>query len=223
VWPFDSKKARKPARSSPEVRIGEILRTVDLDARVRAALEPHPAVRAVRLVGSRARGETTELSDWDFEVEAADFDALAGDLPDLVRELEPIGQLWDPYSDEDCYMLMLPGAVKVDFIFPDRPRTPGGPWVVSRDTLRAIDTHFWDWILWIRQKIERDPDRAVPLLEQMHKLMLRPMGVKSIPISIAEAVDSYLQARDEIEQGTGLLLDRHMEDAVRARLRGAGI
>jgi hypothetical protein len=196
---------------------------VDLDARVCAALEPHAAVRAVRLVGSRARGKTTPLSDWDFEVETADFDALARDLPDLVRELEPIGQLWDPYSDEDCYMLMLPGAVKVDFIFPDRPRSLSGPWIVSRETFTAIDTHLWDWILWIRQKIGREPDRVTQLLEQMHKLMLGPLGFERVPVSIAEAVASYLQTRDEVERRYSVRVDRRLEDAVRARLRAAGV
>jgi hypothetical protein len=192
---------------------------VDLVARVHDLVEPHPAVRAVRLAGSRARGEATELSDWDFEVETDDFDSLARDLPELVAPLEPLGQLWDPYAVFDCYMLMLRGAVKVDFLFPDRPLQNDEPWGVSAETLPAIDTHFWDWILWIRQKQERDPERVPELLAQMHRLMLGPMAVEAVPQTVDGALAAYVAARDALERRYDVRVDRRLEHEVLARVR----
>src|SRR5438067_4622281 len=55
VCPLDSKKARKPARSSAEVCIRGIVGTVDHLALARAVVSQHPAVTAAKLVGSRAR------------------------------------------------------------------------------------------------------------------------------------------------------------------------
>jgi predicted nucleotidyltransferase len=66
----------------------------DLAARVSAALLPHPHVRAVELVGSRAGGTATRLSDWDFAVREDDFAAVAGDLPGLVAGLGPLARQW---------------------------------------------------------------------------------------------------------------------------------
>ena len=57
---------------------------VDIVARVKSLLEAHPAVRSVRLIGSRQQGTETNLSDWDFEVATTDFKAVAEDLPTLV-------------------------------------------------------------------------------------------------------------------------------------------
>jgi hypothetical protein len=45
----------------------------DLNQRVTDIMCVHPQVRSVRLAGSRARGTATAHSDWDFQVDAADF------------------------------------------------------------------------------------------------------------------------------------------------------
>ena len=101
--------------------VGCRTRMEDIAAAVRAVLLPHPDVRAVELVGSRAGGSPTPLSDWDFVVVTERFDEVARALPALVAELEPLGQQWDRISAYPCYMLLLAGPVKVDLIFPDEP------------------------------------------------------------------------------------------------------
>jgi predicted nucleotidyltransferase len=62
---------------------------------------------SVRLAGSRARGEETQLSDWDFQVETDDFTALAEALPRLVEPMRPLSRQWDRYSPHPTYMLKL--------------------------------------------------------------------------------------------------------------------
>ena len=133
----------------------------DLAGRVERVLLRHPKIRGVRLVGSRARGTPSTLSDWDFVVETDAFDAVARDLPDAVSELEPIAQQWDRISEYPCYMLMLSGPVKVDLIFPDEPYASLPPWTVSAETLDGIDRHAWDWLLWLASKREKGADDLV--------------------------------------------------------------
>jgi len=57
----------------------------------------HPAVKSVTFAGSRSRGTHDEPSDWDFAVDASDFEALAPDLPTLVAPLDPLGQQWNQW------------------------------------------------------------------------------------------------------------------------------
>ena len=87
--------------------------------RVIASVAPHPAIRSIRLVGSRAEGRATEFSDWDFRVQANDFAAAVKALPHLLVPLRPLAQQWDRLSPEWCWMLVLSGPAKVDLIFPD--------------------------------------------------------------------------------------------------------
>src|SRR5207342_893733 len=110
------------------------------------ALERHPAVRRVRLVGSRAAGTATAVSDWDFAVETDDFRAIARDIGTVLATLQPLAQQWDRLSETQCWMVMLPGPVKLDFIF-DEPHDDEPPWRPDRSNLAAIDAHFWDWAL----------------------------------------------------------------------------
>jgi hypothetical protein len=153
---------------------------MDIGAEVPRLLMQHPRVLAVRLAGSRAAGSAHDFSDWDFVVQADDFDSVASDLPNLVEPLRPIGQQWDPYADHACYMLMLTGAVKVDLIFPDQHRQWSSAWQPSVDTLEAIDHHLWDWIAYIEQKrTGGHPVQVATLLHDMHTLMLKPMGGSS--------------------------------------------
>lgn len=96
--------------------------------RVPRLLGTHSAIKAVTLVGSRARGTATRLSDWDFLVDTDDFEHVASDLPGLVSDLDPIGSLWDPITGgESCYMLILSGPTKVDLIF-EHPHDNDPPW-----------------------------------------------------------------------------------------------
>lgn len=101
---------------------------------VRATVFGDPDVGSVELVGSRAAGIPTELSDWDYRICSADPVATAGRLPGLVG-VGSLAGLWDPLADRAVYMIVLPGAVKVD-LFPGLPsgREPEPPPEVSAVT-----------------------------------------------------------------------------------------
>jgi hypothetical protein len=189
---------------------------------VAAAIGGHPAVDAVELVGSRARGEATELSDWDFEVETRNFGAVAKARPELVAPLEPLAQQWDRLSDHACYMLMLRGVGKVDLIF-DEPWELSPPWTVSAETLRGIDDHFWDWTIWLAAKDRAGKQEFVEAeLRKMQEYLLGPLGVERVPSSIANAIAVYTAARAEAEERLAIAVPRVVEDEVRRFLAAGG-
>jgi hypothetical protein len=171
-------------------------------------------VTSVELTGSRARGEETELSDWDFAVATDAFDELAADLPAVVAELKPLAGQWDRLSEWRCYMLTLRGPVKVDFIF-DEPQTPLPPWEVRADTLEGVDMHLWDWALWLAAKALRGRDDLVAAeLARMWEHILRPAGVEEPPGTLADAVRAYLGARSALETRLGVEVPRALEREV---------
>jgi predicted nucleotidyltransferase len=185
-------------------------------------LDRHSAVRAVRLVGSRGAGRAHELSDWDFLVHTDDFAAVERDLHELVAPLDPLSELWDPYSDRACYMLMLRGPTKIDLIFPSEKRDWSPAWEPSPETLEDIDRHFWDWILWLEQK--RRGGRTAQLeksLGDMVELLLRPMGVVERSDTVPDAVDAYLAARERLEQHYDVRVPRTLEHEVHPALVSA--
>jgi len=196
----------------------------DIAAAVRTALLGHPHVMAVELVGSRARGTPTPLSDWDFAVEVNDFAGFTADLPALVAELEPLSQQWDRLGPDDycCYMLMLAGPVKIDLIFLGVPHRPEPPWEVAPETLHRIDQHFWDWVLWMTAKEQGGKDELVRQeLRKMSEHLLKPMGVDPVPGSIQAATVEYLSARERLESSLGVHVPRRVELAVLPVLRAA--
>jgi hypothetical protein len=183
--------------------------------RVRSALVPHPGIRSVGLVGSRARGDAVPLSDWDFAVEATDFEGVAADLPALVAVLDPLAAQWDRLNETWCYMLTLAGPAKVDLIF-DVPHRDEPPWVVTAEALPAIDRHFWDWILWLASKHQRgDQARVRTELAKMSRHLLGPLGIVAVPRSIGEAVDRYRPARDRAAAAAGTSVALHLEREVK--------
>lgn len=187
----------------------------DLAVSVKEVLLTHPHIRSVELVGSRATGSPTPLSDWDFEVETGDFASVARALPELVTPLAPLAQQWDRISDYPCYMLMLTGPVKVDLIFPGEPYESLPPWTVTPDALDRIDQHFWDWILWLASKREKGKDELVRReLEKMSAHLLRPLGAEAMPDSIDAALEAYRDARDQREREFGLDISRRREREV---------
>jgi hypothetical protein len=182
---------------------------------VKAALLPHPHILTVELVGSRATGSPTSLSDWDFEVMTDGFDSVARELPTMVAELQPLAQQWDRISEYPCYMLMLIGPVKVDLIFPGEPYESLPPWRLSATTLEGIDRHFWDWILWLASKREKGQDELVQReLVKMSEHLLRPLGVDRVPGSIEAALESYGFTRDRRERELGVEVSRRLEHEV---------
>jgi predicted nucleotidyltransferase len=196
----------------------------ELVRRLSELLLAHAAVRSVRLVGSRADGRATALSDVDLLVDA-DLDELQPDLAALVAPLEPLAAQWDRLSEEASYfMLVLPGGIKVDLVF-DVPPTLEPPWRVSAATLPGIDAHFWDWILWLggKQLAGRAELVASMLGGIMFEHLLRPLGVGEPPATIDGAVRGYLAARDAREAELGVTVGRELQEAVLPRLRAAGI
>ena len=190
----------------------------DLNRGVTAIMCAHPQVRSVRLAGSRSRGTATAHSDWDFQVEVADFPTVAGDLPALVQPLGPLAQLWDPLSRHHVYALILAGPVKVDLLF-DVPHRPEPPWRPGADTLPAIDAHFWDWLLWLVGKRHRGQRRLVhDELAKMHRHLLQPLGGGAVPDSLEEAAADYLVARERAERRFGVRVPRRLQEEVQRLL-----
>jgi predicted nucleotidyltransferase len=73
---------------------------MDLADRIISMVAAHAAIRSIALVGSRADGTATAFSDWDFRVEADEFEAASKALPHLLAPLEPLVQQWDRLSPE---------------------------------------------------------------------------------------------------------------------------
>ncbi len=165
---------------------------------------------SLALTGSRARGDSTTYSDWDVKVETSDLRVLAPALPKLIAPLNPIATLWDRLSPEQCFMFILRGPVKVDIII-DLPHEPEPAYDVTETALQDIDTHFWDWVLWLTSKVAKGQHDLVRReLEKLHGYVLEPMGVDRVPRSLPEAVDTYATARDQHEARFGVALDRRL-------------
>jgi predicted nucleotidyltransferase len=194
----------------------------DIVQRAVETIRKHPAVDALSLVGSRARGEARPLSDWDFEIETSDFRAVAEALPELVATLEPLAQQWDRLSARACYMLTLQGIGKVDLIF-DEPWETSPPWKVSAETLQGIDDHFWDWTIWLAAKDQAGKQAFVRTeLWKMQENLLGPLGVDRVPGSVREAVAAYSTTRAAVENRLGLAVRREVETEVRRLLVAGG-
>jgi len=184
-------------------------------------VSPHPAVRRIELIGSRAEGRETAWSDWDLGVEASDFSVLARALPGLLAPLQPLVAQWDRLSREWCWMLILVGPVKVDLIFVDEPHEPEPPWEPSAANLSAIDNHFWDWMLWLKGKEAAGKREVVSAeLEKLFGHLLEPLGKPQAPTSTAGALRSYRAARDRAERLFGTRVPREVEEAVAPALGG---
>jgi hypothetical protein len=194
----------------------------ELASEIPRVLARHPAIGSVTLAGSRARGDATDLSDWDFKVETRDFRSVAGALPELVAPLEPLAQQWDRLSDPACYMLMLAGIGKVDLIF-DEPWEPKPSWEVSEATLWGIDDHFLDWTIWLESKDRAGKRELVATeLTKMHEHLLAPLGVEHAPSTIPDAVAAYTTARAETQERLAVAVPRTVEDEVRRLLSAGG-
>ena len=171
-------------------------------------------ISAVELTGSRARGQATPLSDWDFAVTTPRFDEVRKALPGMVAPLRPVVAQWDRLSRRWCYMLVLPGPAKVDLLF-GQPHRPAGPWQVNASALAGIDDHFWDWALWLRSKLAAGRDDLVAAeLGRLQEHLLGPMGVRCAPASLTEAVAGYRSARERCERRLGSRVSRSAEDTV---------
>ncbi len=176
-------------------------------------------IQRVELTGSRARAAATPLSDWDFVVTAADFEAARDGLPALTARLRPVVAQWDRLSRNWCYMMILAGPAKVDLIFGE-PHPAAAPWLVTASTLHQIDDHFWDWALWLGSKQLAGRDDVVAAeLRKLHAHLLAPLGVAAVPASLGRAVTEYRAARDGREKSFRRRVSRAAEAAVLPSLR----
>lgn len=197
---------------------------MDVPARVTTVLASHPDVSHVELVGSRARGEATALSDWDFLIDTSNSAELARELPAIVAALEPLAAQWDRLTERATYMLMLRGAIKVDLFPGDEQRALERPWEPTRSNLAAIDAHFWDWTLWLGGKALAGKSALVAEeLRKMHRHLLGPLGVASPPTTVHEAVAAYQLARDRLERNWEISVPRRLGDEVTAALVRHGV
>jgi predicted nucleotidyltransferase len=197
---------------------------VDIPARVTEVLAPSRRVVRVDLVGSRARGEETALSDWDLRIDTTNGPALARELPALVDPLEPLAAQWDRLTERATYMLMLPGAVKVDLFPGDELRAIQPPWEATPSNLVAIDAHFWDWALWLGSKVLAGKSGVVSEeLAKLHRNLLGPLGVTSRPATIERAVAEYRGARDRLEHRWEMSVPRGVGNEVAFALVRHGV
>jgi hypothetical protein len=174
----------------------------------------------VELVGSRARGNATPLSDWDFRIDTTDAVALARDLPALVEPLAPLAAQWDRLGERATYMLMLPGAIKIDLFPGDEGRELEPPWEPTPSNLAAIDAHFWDWVLWLGSKHLRGQHAVVETeLRKLQDNLLGPLDVETAPPTIDAAVAEYRRARDRQEHRWNISIARRLGDEVSKALR----
>jgi hypothetical protein len=90
-------------------------------------------------------------------------------------------------------MMILKGPIKVDLMF-NRLQQKKSPWIISRDTLAQVNSHFWDWILWIASKEASGKKDASKELKKMYSFLLEPLGCTKRPNSVQEAVRGYLTA-----------------------------
>jgi hypothetical protein len=197
---------------------------VDVVDRVRAVLLLDPNVTSVELVGSRSIGIETALSDWDIQIAAIDVDELMAALPSLTEQLGPLTAQWDRLSSRPVYMLILPGGIKVDLFADDRPRTSEPAWQPTSDNLKAIDAHFWDWILWLGSKqLHGQADLVDQECQKLYVHLLQPLGANAIPRSIASAVEQYFDLRMSAEHIAQVPVDPRLGEAVFSRLRDEGL
>jgi hypothetical protein len=188
--------------------------TSSIEARVCDAVGRHPAVSDIDLVGSRARGDATLLSDWDFKVETDDFENLAAALPRLTEPLQPIATMWDPLARHATFQVIVHGPTMVDLLF-DEPWEPSPPYTVTGENLAAIDAHLWDWCLWLGSKHLAGKKRLVTdELRKMARHILRPMGVVDTPGDLPAAIDAYRSARTDRENQLHTEVSRLLESEV---------
>jgi hypothetical protein len=118
---------------------------------------------------------------------------------------------------------VLRGPRVVEYLFLDQSQDPAPPMTATRETLPAIDTHFWQWLWWLTTKaaIGRDD-----LLERhwpaMHRHLLEPMGAEAEPDTIESAARIYRAGREPLERRYGVEFPRTLEEEVCNGIRRLG-
>lgn len=189
-----------------------------------AAVRAFPGVDAVTLVGSRATNTANALSDTDYAVHTRNVPATAEAIEALVAAHPALAAQWDPLPSDVTYMLLLPGARKVDFIFAGEAPAARGPWAPGRDAPAAIEAHFWDWLLWLGSKqLKGDQALVDAELAKMHHFLLGPLGAKGIPRSLDEALGQFDRWRAGEAAAGRLPVRSALRDDILPALRSAGV
>jgi hypothetical protein len=197
---------------------------VNIPSRVAELVGRHRDVVRVDLIGSRARGQATALSDWDFQIHTTNAARLVAELPMLVAPLQPLAGQWDRLVERAVYMLVLSGAIKVDLFPGNERREVQPPWQPRGANLVAIDAHFWDWILWLGSKaLAKRHDLLDEELNKLHWNLLGPLGVASPPEALGVAVTEYRNARDRLEHEWEISVPRRLGSEVLAALNRHGV
>jgi hypothetical protein len=111
-------------------------------------------------------------------------------------------------------MVMMPGSIKLDFLFGVQHQAEP-PWDAQPSNLEAIDCHFWDWVLWLHSKRSIGQTEVVKgELDRMFGHILVPMGARSRPDSLDDAVASYLVLREGLERRFDVRVTRTLEAEV---------
>jgi hypothetical protein len=154
-------------------------------------------------------------------VDTDEFPAVGSAMALLLEPLAPLAQQWDRLSTTYCWMVIVPGPHKLDFIFAT-PHECEPPWHPDADNLTAIDSHFWDWVLWLASKVAAHKKALVGAeLEKLSVHLLGPMGVEGTPGSLDAAVASYVDARDRLARSFAVKVPRALERAVRPAIATA--
>jgi hypothetical protein len=112
---------------------------------------------------------------------------------------------------------MLRGPTKVEYLFLEYPQNPMPPMNPSKDTLGAINTHFWDWIWWLATKEAAGRhDLVSEHLPQLYQHLLRPMSLDdTTPVDIDAAMRAFLARRNALELEYGMSVPRALENEIR--------
>lgn len=190
-----------------------VARTLDVLCR-------QPGVKSAELVGSRARGDATPLSDYDFSVDlAGGISTLPNPSATAMFDEPALAELWDPLSRRSVKMFVLRGPIKVDLLF-SVPNTQLPPWERRPAVLPSLDAHFWDWIFWLGSKVlHGSVDVVSSELERMQWFLLGPLGSGVPPSSIDDAVSAYLRLREEAEREFSVEVPKELGAEVMRGLR----
>jgi hypothetical protein len=116
-------------------------------------------------------------------------------------------------------MLVLPGPVRVEMLFPHQPQEPEPPWVAAAENLAAIDRRFWEWVLWASGiEAAGKTDVVAAELRMLFDHLLAPLGGDRPPVSVADAIDTYRRVRSQAEEHVDVSVARRLEAEIIASL-----
>jgi hypothetical protein len=130
--------------------------------------------------------------------------------------MDPLAEQWEPLGHFPVYQVMLRGPTKVEYLFLDQSQDATPPVSPSKANLVAIDTHFWDWIWWIATKAAAGRDDLVSEhLPQLHRHLLQPMGVDTVPGDVDAAIRAFVARRGALERQYNISVPRALENEIR--------